>query len=119
MKKYILPVLYTLLTILIFSLLITILSYFDITNENINRILTFISGLVAIFIGTFKFSKENNLKPMISSLLFYGTFILVITIINVISIKNININIAIYYISLLISSLIAGYIGNKAKREKK
>ena len=118
MKKYILPVLYTVLALFIFSLLITILSYFDITNENINKILTFISGLVAIFIGSFKFSKENNLKPVISSLLFYGIFILVIAIINIISIKNININITIYYISLLISSLIAGYIGNKRKREK-
>ena len=118
MKKYILQVLYTILTILISAFIITILYYFNITNENINKILIFISGIIAIFIGSLKFSIKNNIKALITGISFYSIFMIIFTIINVIFIKRLNLNTVIYYISLLIFSIIASYIGKNTKKEK-
>ena len=52
MKKYVFPIIYSLVIMLIGGLLTTLLYYFNITNDKINKIILYLIGITAMFIGS-------------------------------------------------------------------
>ncbi len=112
MKKNLLSFAYTISIILIGTLLNSILYYFDITSDKINTILLYLIGIIAIFVGAIKSSKENNQKGIITGLIYFCIWFFIMILTSLIFFKiNFHFKDFIYYLILLIFSLLGGIIG--------
>lgn len=116
MINYLKSTLYTLSTILIGTIIITILNYFNILNGKILKITMLVIPILGIFIGSFLMGKISNQKGYIEGLKYGFIWSLLLLVINLIT-KNFNFTSIIYYIVLLLLSSFAGILGiNKKKR---
>ena len=112
MKKYLFAFIYGILIIFIGSPLSSILYYFNITTDKINNILIYLIGIIAIFIGSFKLSNELKYKGIITGTLYFFITLIFSVIISTFIFKiNYSISNFIFYIILLIFSLLGGIIG--------
>ena len=110
MINYLKSMLYTISTILIGTILITIFNYFNILNGIPLKIIMLIIPIVGIFIGSFIIGKISNKKGYIEGLKYGGIWIFLLLIINLI-IQNFNITSIVYYIILLLISIVSGILG--------
>lgn len=112
MKKYLLAFIYSILIILIGSLLISILYYFNITTDKINNILIYLTSITAIFIGSFKLGKELKYKGIITGAMYFFILLIFFIIISLLIFKiNYSISNIIFYLILLIFSILGSIIG--------
>ena len=118
MKKYVFPIIYSLVIMLIGGLLTTLLYYFNITNDKINKIILYLIGITAMFIGSLKLSKNLNQKGIISGLVYFTICFVVIIFTSLVILKvDFKLTNIIYYLVLLIFSLLGGIIGKNMKEE--
>lgn len=110
MINYLKSMLYTIGTILIGTVLITIFNYFNILNGIPLKIIMLLIPIVGIFIGSFMIGKISNKKGYIEGLKYGGIWIFLLLIINLI-IQNFNITSIVYYIILLLISIASGILG--------
>ena len=106
MKNIGFSLLYLVSTLLILTLLITILNYFNIISYNTLNIVLKIVLFISFFIGSYKFNNKN--KKLIK-----GSYIILINLLIVLLFSlftNFNI---ITFIIVLISSLLGYYLRNK------
>ena len=82
MKKYLIPIGYSLGIILIGTLISSILYYFNITTDKLNKIFLYSISILSIFIGSLKLGKN-----------------------------------LIYYLVLLVFSLLGGILGKNMNEE--
>lgn len=112
MKKYLLAFVYSVLIILVGSLLSSILYYFNITTDKINSILIYLTSITAIFVGSFKLSKCLKYKGIITGALYFFILLILFIAISLIVFKaNYSISNIIFYLILLVFSLLGGIIG--------
>lgn len=112
MKKYLLAFVYSVLIILIGSLLSSILYYFNITTDKINNILIYLTSIIAIFVGSFKLGKELKYKGIITGALYFFILLIFFVITSLLIFKaNYSISNIIFYLILLVFSLLGGIIG--------
>ena len=118
MKKYVIPFLYTVGIILIGSLIISTLYYFNILSDKVYSIFLYLISIIAVLIGSIKFSKVLNKKGFINGIIYFLTLFILMIILSILifksdmSLKNI-----IYYFILLIFSMLGGIIGKNFKEE--
>lgn len=117
MKNKLIPYLYTISIILIGSIIISLLYYFNITSEKINKLLIYAISSISIFIGAFKMGIISNKKGLITGILYYLVWFIISFLITIIFLKNISITSFIYYLLLLIFSMIGSIIGKNKKKE--
>ena len=111
------PLLYLFSTILILNLIITIFSFFNIFSCNITIYLKFITGIVAFIIGGYKIGQKSLKKGYLEGIKL-GLIGIIIMIILSIIFKGFKYRSFIYYIVLIISSVIGSMIGiNKKNKE--
>ena len=110
MINYLKSMIYTISAILIGTIIITILNYFNILNGIPLKIIMLLIPIVGIFIGSFMIGKISNKKGYIEGLKYGGIWIFLLLIINLI-IKNFNITSIVYYIILLLISIASGILG--------
>ena len=118
MKKYLIQGLYTFVIFLIGLLLTSILYYFNITNDKINKILIYLVSFVSIFIGALKIGKITKQKGIITGLIYFVfmfiiMFLLSITVFNI----QIKLNMFIYYLIILVFSILGSIIGKNMQSE--
>ena len=112
MKKHFLAILYSFVSLLIGSFIVSILYYFNITSDKFNNILLYFISISSIFIGSTYFSKNMKYKGLINGIIYFLIWFIIMLFLSLFiftthfGIKNI-----IYYIILLIFSLIAGVLG--------
>lgn len=117
-KKYLIPILYTLMIILIGSFLSSVLYYFNITSDKINNILLYLISIVGIFTGSIFFSKEIKYKGIINGLIYFVGWFTIMLLSSLIIFKiTFKINSLIYYSVILIFSMLGGIIGKNLKEE--
>lgn len=117
-KKYLIPILYTLTIVLIGTFLSSILYYFNITTDKLNNILLYLISIVGIFTGSIFFSKETKYKGIINGLLYFvGWFVIMLLSSLIIFKTSFKINSLIYYSIILIFSMLGGIIGKNLKEE--
>lgn len=115
MINYLKSTLYTLSTILIGTILITILNYFNILNGIPLKIIMLLIPIISIFIGSFKLGKQSTKKGYIEGLKYGIIWTILLTIINLI-IKNFTLLSIIYYIILILISTLSGSLGINKKK---
>lgn len=118
MKKYLIPALYTLGIIVIGALLSSILYYFNITSSKINSILLYLISIAGIFTGSILFSKEMKYKGIISGIIYFMACFIVMGVLSLLIFKaNFKLSSLIYYIVILLFSMLGGVIGKNLKEE--
>ncbi len=118
MKKYLFPMLYTIGIILIGGLITSALYYFNITSDKLNNIFLYVISMLGIFVGAVKISKELKYKGIVSGGLYFLFWIIIMLFLSLVffkttlSFKNI-----IYYLVLLVFSLLGGILGKNMQEE--
>lgn len=118
MKKYLTPILYTLAFLVIGTFFTSILYYFNITSDKVNQILIYLIAIIAMFVGSILFAKNNKYKGIISGLLYFVGWFVIMLIISLLVFKSsFKISSLIYYGVLMIFSVLGGIIGKNYQEE--
>ena len=115
MKKYLKGHIYYLSILLISSLFICILYFFNILKVNLYSNLLYISSVISSFIGSYIFSKNVNKKGLITGSIFYISTSLIMFLTSYIINNNLSTSTFIYYLIILLSCLLAGIISKNKK----
>ena len=114
-KKYIKFSLINILSIIISIFILTIFNYFEIFNNNIIDVLKLLIVLVSIFINSYFIGKNSKNKGYLEGLKFGSIFIIFILFYNLLFINDFTFKIIIYYILILVTSMVASTIGINRK----
>jgi len=115
-KKYLKAYIYTFSIIIIATILITILNYFNILNGSVSDVIKLITNIIAMFIGSFILGKNSLKKGYLEGLKYGSLFILFIFLINIIFIRYLELKLIIYYLILLITTTLASMFGINFKK---
>lgn len=108
---------FNILSIIIFTFILTIFNYFELINNNIINVFKLIIVLLSIFINSYILGKNSKSKGYLEGLKFGIIFIIFILVYNLLFIKVFSIKILIYYILILITSIVASTIGINRKKD--
>lgn len=113
LKKISKSILYTIGSILILTIILTILNYFDIFNGTIVKIFKIINLIISILIGSILIGHKSNNKGWLEGLKFGLIMSVIIFLFNYLGLNRIN---YLIYIIILITSIIGGMIGISFKK---
>lgn len=118
-KKLLKPIIYIFITLILSLLLLTTLNYFDVINQNTSTIIKILIPIISFFIGSFILGKNSNKKGWLEGLKLSSILILLFILLNYIIFKqSFQIKSIIFYITLIISSILGSIIGiNKKNKE--
>ena len=116
MFNYLKSSLYTIGILFISTIIITILNYFNIVNGTLLNILYFIIPLISVSVGSFILGKNTNIKGITSGLIYGIIWSIILLIINIF-IKGLDITSIIYFIVIILLSVIMGILGKNRKKE--
>ena len=117
MKKYIISLLCTIISLLFLTLILSILYYFNIVDDKFKNIFIYLISVASIFIGANKYGKNSNKKFYINGIIYYLPFLLISIFLSIFIFKNFKVHSLIYNLMLLISSIIANLFNKKEKKD--
>jgi len=111
--------LYMLLIILLTTLFITSLNYFNVIGKNMLSIFKILIAVSTLFIGGFMMGKKSKQKGWLEGLKLGLIFIIILVLFNTLGLQNkIEFKNILYYMILIISSIFGGMIGiNKSIKD--
>lgn len=112
LKNFITPLIFSFLFIIISTLVITILNYFNILNYSLSTYSKLIFTILAFFIGGIKIGNRRQNKRWFEGTKF-GLIIILFMIIISLILKAFNYKSIVYYIILLFSSIIGSMLAIK------
>ena len=110
MKLYLKQYLYYFMSLFIYILIISLFYYFRIINYNTLNIINYIFNLLLFFVLGYKISKYKKIRGYLNGFLISVWLIILFSIICLI-LNSFNISSLVYYLSLIISSIIGGILG--------
>ena len=114
--KYLKSFSYTLISIFILNIVISSLYYFDLIKNSTFNISRTIITLISVLIGGFYIGKYSKEKGYIEGLKL-GIIIIVFMIVFSLVLKsNFNITMFLYYVMIIISSILGSMIGINKKK---
>ena len=114
--KYIKALLYIFIPILLFTIFLSIFYYFNIINDSLLNIFKLLTTSLSMLIGGLYIGKKVNKKGYIEGLKEGLIVVILLFLISYLGFnKGININRFIYYIILIISSILGSMIGINKK----
>ncbi len=117
-KKYLISLGYIFSIILITSIILTIINYFDIINYNVLKILKTITSIISIFIGGFIIGKKSNKKGFLEGIKLGVIYVLIIFLLSILGLNNFKISKLLFYLMLILTSMLGSIIGiNKNTKE--
>lgn len=115
-KKYLKSLLYILVSIMVFALLISILNYFNLIDTNTLKYFKLIAIIISMFIGGLSIGKEANKNGYVEGLKIGSIAVVIIALLNYLGFNSdFSIGSIIYYIIILISSVLGSIIGINKK----
>ena len=115
MFKYLKSLIYTSGILIGSCIIITILNYFNIVSGNLLKIIELLIPIISIFIGSYILGKNSNNKGYIEGLKYGSIWIILFLIINIIF-NNFTYLSLVYYLLLLVISILASIIGINKRR---
>lgn len=116
LKKYLKSYIYTFSIIIITTIIITILNYFGILSGNFNNVIKLLTNITSLFIGAFIIGKNSLKKGYLEGLKYGLIFIIFIFLINIIFIRYLKFKLIIYYLILLVTSILGSMFGINFKK---
>lgn len=117
-KKIFKSYIYIIGSILILTFISTIFNYFDLINNKVLNIINFIIPLLSLTLGGFIIGKNSSKNGWLEGLKIGIIFVIITLICNLIFIHNINLKDLIFYLLLIISSILGSMFGINYKTEK-
>ena len=111
-KKYIISLGYTLGIILVFTIILTILNYFDLLGVKVINILKLIIPIIATIVGAYHVGNNSDRKGYQTGIKYGISFIFTLIF------SSINILSFVYIIILILSSMIGSIFGINRKLAK-
>ncbi len=118
MKIFFNALLYTFLYVIILTLIITILHYFNIINVTMLDIGKLITIAIAVIVGGFRVGKNSIKKGWLEGIKFALLVIVIFLILSLILNFNISLRTIIYYSIILISAMTGGMIGINRRKQQ-
>lgn len=115
--KYGKRLLWTLISLFISILIITILYHFNLISSTTFNILKIIILLINIFISTYILGKKTEKLGFLEGIKFSLIIILLFLIISLITKTNLSFKILIYYAIIMITSIFGSTVGINKKKE--
>ena len=112
MKKYLKSILIPIIIFLIYLFIISGIYYFEILNYKIINIINYVMILLLFFILGYKISKIHKKKGYLNGFAIGVIIVIIFTFISLI-ITKLEFSSLVYYLSLIISSMIGGIVGVK------
>lgn len=107
------------LMLLIFTLLITTINYFNVIGKNWVTILEIVFPILTFFIGGFYVGKESNQNGWLEGLKLSIIFIVLMILFNYLGLRNhLELKNIIYYLILTITCIFGSIIGINKKGQK-
>ena len=116
MKNYLKSSLYTLGIMVICTIITTILNYFNIINGTTLNIIHYIIPIISVMVGSFILGKTSSKKGYIEGLKYSGIWSTLFLIINIF-IKELNISSIIFFVILILLSMLSSIFGINRKRD--
>ena len=115
MKNYLKSSICTLCIMIISTIVIAILNYFNIINGTLLNIIHYIIPIISVMIGSFLLGKTSSKKGYIEGLKYAGIWSIFFLIINII-IKELNISSIIFFAILILLGMLSSILGINRKR---
>lgn len=113
-KNYLISLLYTVVSIILFTIIFTIFDYFDFFNPKAYKIIISLIPIISLFIGSFKLGKLSNKKGFLEGIKLSIIYIIITILFQILGLNKFNINnLYLYIVYILISSLGASLGINK------
>lgn len=116
-KKYIISLGYTLGIILVFTIILTILNYFDLLGVKVINILKLIIPIIATIVGAY-YAGNNSDRKGYQTGIKYGILLSIISFIFILIFSSINLLSFVYIIIIILSSMIGSIFGINRKLAK-
>lgn len=117
--KYIKTIGYEFTLIFIFTLIYTILYYFNITSTSFNNILKIISFVIIFFLTGIRIGRLSSKKGWLEGLKIACITIVILIVLSILFRYDINIKEIIYYFIILITLVVSSMIGINFKKIKR
>ena len=115
--KYLKSLLYILISIIAFSLIITLFNYFNIIGTTFIKVLKIISIIISFMIGGFYIGKKSGSKGYIEGLKISFASIAILFLLNLLRFNNLfSTDLLVLYIMIIISTTLGSIIGINKKR---
>ena len=115
--KYLKTTLYIEINIIIFSLIITLLNYFDILNQELLSIFKTITIIISFMIGGIYIGKKSSCKGYTEGLKLSFVSIIILFLLNFLGFNNnFSFDLLMLYIIIIISTTLGSIIGINKKR---
>ena len=119
MKKIGKALLYTLVTILVLTFIVTIFNYFNLFNYKVVVVFKIIIPILAIFIGGFIMGRKSTIKGWLEGIKYGIIFVVILCIINYLLLRiGFKIQDLIYYLILILTSTFSSIVGINYKKEQ-
>ena len=116
LKKYLIQIIITFLTILLLLLVTTTLYYFNIVSPTTYNILKIIFILLALFINSFILGKKATKRGYLEGIKLTIPIIIVFLIITIIK-SSFSAKILLYYLILISTSMFGSMVGISRRKE--
>ena len=116
LKKYGLRILYTFIIIIISLSIITALYYFNIINNGTYKVLKITIVLLSIFINALILGKNTQQKGYLEGLKLFLIIIPLFFALTLITKQPLKLNLLLYYLIILITSIFGSMIGISKKK---
>ncbi len=117
LKKYSIRVLYTFLSLALSLVFISTLYYFNLVNENIYKVFKIIILIVNIFISGFILGRKASSKGYFEGIKLGLLIIVLFLIMSLLGMGSLKLSIIVYYLIILISSILGSMLGILKKKE--
>lgn len=116
MKKYLLSILITILSITLTLLLTTTIYYFNLINHQTYNVLKIIFLILSLFINSFILGKHSSRKGYLEGIKLSIPIIIIFLLISLFT-NNFKFSLIIYYLIILITSVFGSMVGISTKKE--
>lgn len=115
-KNYLIAIGYFLLVVAVFAIILTIFNYYDIVTNKLFKVIKVLIPSLALFIGGYKVGNNANKKGYIEGIKLSLIVIVILFIFSYLGFNaSFSISLILYYIILIISSMLGAMIGINKK----
>ena len=115
-KNYLVAIGYFLLVVAVFAIILTIFNYYDIVTSKLFKIIKVLIPSLALFSGGYKVGNSANKKGYIEGIKLSLIIIVMLFMFSYLGFNvTFNVSLILYYIFLIISSMLGAMVGINKK----
>lgn len=110
MLNYLKSSLYTIGVMIICTIIITLLNYFNIINGTLLNIIHYIIPIISVMVGSFMLGRSSSKKGYVEGLKYAGIWSIIFLVINIFT-KGLDWSSIIFFILLVFLSMLSSILG--------